>query len=122
MKAILAFVMINFFTFSSAWAQADTQDDLFQKYQAMVIVEEANQHCPLLSRIEAEALNGQIVFADASFSGKLDMGEKFKNTVCEPDEFISPTKSRMIRKFSRSFLAGRSSPSTGTSNSASSCR
>lgn len=78
MKAILAFVMINLLTAASVWAQADTQEELFQKYQAMVIVEEANQHCPLLSRIEAEALNGQIVFANGSFSGKLDMVEKFK--------------------------------------------
>ena len=78
MKVILVFFMINFFTVSSASAKVDDQQDLFQKYQAMVIVEEANQHCPLLSRIEAEALNGQIVFANSSFSGKLDRIEKFK--------------------------------------------
>ena len=40
-----------------AHAQAEDQSDLFQKYQAMVIIEEANQHCPLLSRLEAEVLN-----------------------------------------------------------------
>jgi|TARA_R110002096_G_C14661942_1_gene728522 hypothetical protein len=61
-----------------AHAQAEDQSDLFQKYQAMVIIEEANQHCPLLSRLEAEVLNGQIVFANSTFSGKLDAVEKFK--------------------------------------------
>ncbi len=61
-----------------AIAQSETQEDLFQKYQAMVIIEEANQHCPLLSRLEAEVLNGQIVFANDTFSGKLDAVEKFK--------------------------------------------
>ncbi len=55
-----------------------TQDQLFEQYQAMVIVEEANQHCPILSRLEAEVLRGQIVFANDSFAGKLDMVEKFK--------------------------------------------
>lgn len=55
-----------------------SQDQLFEQYQAMVIVEEANQHCPLLSRLEAEVLRGQIVFANDSFAGKLDMVEKFK--------------------------------------------
>jgi hypothetical protein len=55
-----------------------SQDQLFDQYQAMVIVEEANQHCPILSRLEAEVLRGQIVFANDSFAGKLDMVEKFK--------------------------------------------
>lgn len=63
----------------SANAQQElTQDQLFEQYQAMVIVEEANQHCPLLSRLEAEVLRGQIIFANDSFAGKLDMVEKFK--------------------------------------------
>lgn len=78
MKTIFTVVFFSIFAISFAYGQEDTQEQLLQKYQAMVIVEEANQHCPLLSRIEAEALNGQIVFANGSFSGKLDMVEKFK--------------------------------------------
>lgn len=63
----------------SANAQIElSEDQLFEQYQAMVIIEEANQHCPLLSRLEAEVLRGQIVFANGSFAGKLDMVEKFK--------------------------------------------
>lgn len=58
-------------------AQED-QTQLFQNYQAMVIIEEYNQHCPILTRLEAEALNGQIVFANSSFAGKMDGVEKFK--------------------------------------------
>ncbi len=62
-----------------AFAQQDlSEDQLFQQFQAMVIVEEANQHCPLLSRLEAEVLRGQIVFAKDTFAGQLDMVEKFK--------------------------------------------
>lgn len=62
----------------SANAQDGEQAELFQNYQAMVIVEEYNQHCPMLSRLEAEALNGQIVFANNSFAGNMDQVEKFK--------------------------------------------
>lgn len=62
---------------SPSLAQED-QTQLFQNYQAMVIIEEYNQHCPILSRLEAEALNGQIVFANTSFAGKMDAVEKFK--------------------------------------------
>lgn len=62
----------------SVHAQTDSQDQLFQKYQAMVIIEEANQQCPILSRLEAEVLNGQIVFADQNFAGNLEPVEKFK--------------------------------------------
>ncbi|MDG1995706.1 MAG: hypothetical protein P8J14_04370 [Emcibacteraceae bacterium] len=68
-------LMIVPFTLS---AQEDGQEQLFKNYQAMVIVEEYNQHCPMLSRLEAEALNGQIVFANGSFSGSMDKVEKFK--------------------------------------------
>ena len=59
-------------------AQEEGQEQLFKNYQAMVIVEEYNQHCPMLSRLEAEALNGQIVFANGSFAGSMDKVEKFK--------------------------------------------
>ncbi|MCC3860387.1 hypothetical protein [Pseudemcibacter aquimaris] len=62
----------------SSYAQNAEQAQLFQNYQAMVIVEEYNQHCPMLSRLEAEALNGQIVFANNSFAGNMDQVEKFK--------------------------------------------
>ena len=81
MKSAIGFVsagLIYCFSFGIAIAQEETQEQLLQNYQAMVIVEEFNQHCPLLSRLEAEALNGQIVFANSSFSGKLDEVEKFK--------------------------------------------
>lgn len=62
---------------SPAFSQED-QTQLFQNYQAMVVIEEYNQHCPVLTRLEAEALNGQIVFANSSFAGKMDGVEKFK--------------------------------------------
>ena len=74
---VIAFFIYSIFC-NLSFAQVDGQDALFQKYQAMVIVEEANQHCPLLSKLEAEVLNGQIVFANSTFSGKLDRVEKFK--------------------------------------------
>lgn len=63
---------------SFANAQEETQEELFQKYQAMVIIEEANQRCPILSRLEAEVLNGQIIFADDSFAGSMAAVEQFK--------------------------------------------
>ena len=62
----------------AAQAQEESQEQLFKNYQAMVIIEEYNQHCPMLSRLEAEALNGQIVFANGSFAGSMDKVEKFK--------------------------------------------
>lgn len=77
-KIVFFASVIYFASLGVVYAQAEDQSDLFKKYQAMVIVEEANQHCPLLSRLEAEVLNGQIVFANSSFSGKLDGVEKFK--------------------------------------------
>ncbi|MEZ5759459.1 MAG: hypothetical protein R3D86_14660 [Emcibacteraceae bacterium] len=75
--AAVMFFAFNLLSFRS-FAQSDEEAEFFQKYQAMVIIEEANQHCPLLSRLEAEVLNGQIVFANSNFSGKLDRVEKFK--------------------------------------------
>ncbi len=78
MKTVLALFICYLVTFVSAFAQQETQEQLLQKYQAMVIIEELNQHCPILSRLEAEVLNGQIVFANTNFSGKLDKVEKFK--------------------------------------------
>jgi len=78
LKKIFFSVVLYYFSSSSLFAQEDDQNELFEKYQAMVIVEEANQHCPLLSRLEAEVLNGQIVFANLAFSGNLDQVEKFK--------------------------------------------
>ncbi|MCP5381196.1 MAG: hypothetical protein H6912_02385 [Kordiimonadaceae bacterium] len=75
--AAVIFFALNLLSFRS-FAQSDEEAEFFQKYQAMVIIEEANQHCPLLSRLEAEVLNGQIVFANSNFSGKLDRVEKFK--------------------------------------------
>src|SRR6056300_1161005 len=62
---------------SPAFSQ-EVQTQLFQNYQAMVVIEEYNQHCPILTRLEAEALNGQIIFANSSFAGKMDGFEKFK--------------------------------------------
>lgn len=62
----------------SANAQDDTQEVLFQKYQAMVIIEELNQHCPMLNRLEAVVLNSQIIFDDANFLGKLSKVEAYK--------------------------------------------
>ena len=73
---LVSLISLLFSSFSIA--QEETQEQLLQKYQAMVIIEEANQHCPLLSRLEAEVLRGQIVFANGTFSGKLDKVEKFK--------------------------------------------
>ena len=61
-----------------AAAQEESQEQLFQNYQAMVIIEEANQRCPILSRLEAEVLNGQIVFADDNFGGNMSAVEQFK--------------------------------------------
>lgn len=79
LKGFACFTSLLSFMFANlSFAQEETQDQLLQKYQAMVIVEEANQHCPLLSRLEAEVLRGQIVFANGTFSGKLDRVEKFK--------------------------------------------
>lgn len=71
--SLLSFLFANY-----SVAQEETQEQLLQKYQAMVIIEEANQHCPLLSNLEAEVLRGQIIFANGTFSGKLDRVEKFK--------------------------------------------
>ena len=76
-KVFFSFVL-SLLSSSGLSAQEENQNGLFEKYQAMVIVEEANQHCPLLSRLEAEVLNGQIVFANLAFSGNLDQVEKFK--------------------------------------------
>ncbi|MBT5185343.1 MAG: hypothetical protein HOM01_00950 [Kordiimonadaceae bacterium] len=81
LKAIINIVFASLvccLSIVAAYAQDETQEQLFQNFQAMVIIEEFNQHCPLLSRLEAEALNGQIVMANSSFSGKLDEVEKFK--------------------------------------------
>jgi hypothetical protein len=62
----------------NSMAEEESQEQLFKNYQAMVIIEEYNQHCPMLSRLEAEALNGQIVFANSSFAGSMEAVEKFK--------------------------------------------
>lgn len=79
-KTALGVLAVGFsgqFIASPSMAQED-QAQLFQNYQAMVIIEEYNQHCPVLTRLEAEALNGQVVFANSSFAGKMDGVEKFK--------------------------------------------
>jgi hypothetical protein len=79
-KTFLGFLAVGIggsFMTSRIQAQED-QTQLFQNYQAMVIIEEYNQHCPVLTRLEAEALNGQIVLANSSFAGKMDGVEKFK--------------------------------------------
>ena len=72
-----AFAIGGILISSPSFAQED-QAQLFQNYQAMVIIEEYNQHCPILTRLEAEALNGQIIFANSGFAGRMDAVEKFK--------------------------------------------
>lgn len=76
--AIILFLYSSFVAVAQSDTAGASQDELFQKYQAMVIIEELNQRCPLLSRLEAEVLNGQIIFANSMFSGKLDVVDKFK--------------------------------------------
>lgn len=77
LKATICFLVYIILT---GWvnAQEQTQELLFQKYQTMVVIEELNQHCPMLSRLEAEVLNGQIIFADTGFSGKIAQVNDYK--------------------------------------------
>lgn len=76
--SIFISVVVSMFFSGIAMAQGESQEQLFKNYQAMVIIEEYNQHCPMLSRLDAEALNGQIIFANDSFGGSMDRVEKFK--------------------------------------------
>jgi hypothetical protein len=77
LKFVIIFICLNVYSLK-LFAQSETQERLFQKYQAMVIIEELNQHCPLLSHLESAVLNGQIVFSDSNFSGKLTQVEAYK--------------------------------------------